>query len=273
MSFFYSDKKIGKGVSKDEPPQNRFIHFFALYFRKFWKLSQLNMLYFLFCLPVVTIGPATAGFTYVLRNFSREEHSFVWWDFKDNFKSNFKQSFFVGIIDIVVFALFIINVNFYRQIIVLRNASTPLLIMMGATMVVFLLLLFMRPYVYMMIVTVDLPLRHIFKNAMIFSILGFFRNLISFIFRVITIVLMAVVLFILLWPISSGDINTLYFLIGIFMTIIMVFFGLSLIGFISIYNAYPLIKKYIVDPATKKDDDGDDDNEDDGPVFSDELKF
>ena len=64
--FDYS--KPGKGVDKNGPQKKRFFHFFELYFRKFWKLITLNMLYVLFCIPIVTIGPATAAMTYILKN-------------------------------------------------------------------------------------------------------------------------------------------------------------------------------------------------------------
>ena len=102
MGFFSNMyNKEGPGVDKDAPQKHRFFLFFELYFRKFWQLITLNLIYFVFCIPIVTIGPATAGFTYVLRNFSREEHSFVWMDFFDNFKKNFKQSFIVSLLNLL----------------------------------------------------------------------------------------------------------------------------------------------------------------------------
>ena len=53
-------------------------------------------------IPALTTGPAQAGFTYVLRNYSRQEHSFIWSDFKEHVGKNFKQGLIISIIDFIV---------------------------------------------------------------------------------------------------------------------------------------------------------------------------
>jgi len=113
--------KEGPGIPKDAPPKSRFVIFFEVLARKFWKIIRVNLMFgvfnipaFLFllifaasyshlfipseipetdqlryllggtvpllsvflCLPMITVGPAQAGMTYILRNFSREEHAF-----------------------------------------------------------------------------------------------------------------------------------------------------------------------------------------------------
>ena len=78
--------KPGKGVDKNGPQKKRFFHFFELYFRKFWKLITLNLIYILFCIPIVTIGPATAAMTYILKNYTMERPVFLWSDFLEAFK-------------------------------------------------------------------------------------------------------------------------------------------------------------------------------------------
>lgn len=40
--------------------KKRFFLFFELYFRKFWKMIELNLLFLVCCIPIVTIGPAIA---------------------------------------------------------------------------------------------------------------------------------------------------------------------------------------------------------------------
>ena len=79
MAFFglFNYNKPGPGVDKGETNKNRFFHFFELYFRKFWKLLELNLLFLLCCVPIVTIGPAIAGFTYILRNYADERPTFM----------------------------------------------------------------------------------------------------------------------------------------------------------------------------------------------------
>ena len=113
MGLFGNYAKEGPGVKKDEPQKKRFFYFFELYFRKFGKLITLSLLYSLFILPIfivthfvllgntfacifylipiLTVGPATAGATYVLRNFAREEPTFLAGDFFEAFRSNYKR--------------------------------------------------------------------------------------------------------------------------------------------------------------------------------------
>ena len=98
MGFFNANfEKEGKGVSKDiQAP--RFILFFQIIGRRFWDLILLNLLYILFCIPIVTIGPATAAMTKILRNYARQEHAFLWADFIETFKANWKQAAIFGAI-------------------------------------------------------------------------------------------------------------------------------------------------------------------------------
>lgn len=72
MAFFglFNYSKPGPGVDKNGPKKKRFFLFFELYFRKFWKMIELNLLFLVCCIPIVTIGPAIAGMTYVLRNYA-----------------------------------------------------------------------------------------------------------------------------------------------------------------------------------------------------------
>ena len=42
------------------------------------------------CLAIT--GPFTAGLSYVTRNWARDEHAFIWSDFKDAVKENWKQA-------------------------------------------------------------------------------------------------------------------------------------------------------------------------------------
>ena len=49
------------------------------------------LLMFLMVIPAITVGPAQAGLTYLLRCFSYELPTFYWSDFKDKMKENLKQ--------------------------------------------------------------------------------------------------------------------------------------------------------------------------------------
>ena len=58
-------------------------------------LFQL-LLWLVPCLAIT--GPFTAGLSYVTRNWARDEHAFIWSDFKDAVKANWKQALVLSVI-------------------------------------------------------------------------------------------------------------------------------------------------------------------------------
>ena len=56
ISNMFNYSKPGPGVEKEEQQKRRFFLFFELFFRKFWKLIQLNLLYLLFWIPPLIAG-------------------------------------------------------------------------------------------------------------------------------------------------------------------------------------------------------------------------
>lgn len=236
MGLFNQYMKEGKGVKKDERTP-RPILFFQIYFRKFWNLIILNMIYVLFCIPVVTIGPATAGMTKILRNYAREEHAFVWGDFIETFKKNFKQSFLYSVVDFLVTGFLVLDLlsvwNVPNRIIMILSTAAILLS--------FTIWCFMRYYIYTMMITFRLTFRQLLKNAFIFCWAGFIRNLFLTIFLVISGILTAYIVYIT---------QNVVLLILIFFTL-----WFSFTGLLTNFMVYPLIKKHMIDgfdPETGK---------------------
>lgn len=232
---FFDYSKPGKGVAKDEPVKPRFLLFWELFFRKFWKLIQLNLLYIAFCLPIVTIGPATAGFIYVLRNMANEQPVFLFSDFWDGFKNNLLQSFVYSLILAICSIILSVSWQFYAgNAAVMPWMYIPLMLCAMLTM----LFIFMSFYVFLMIVTLELPLRLILKNAAILSIVCLKTNVLTLLF--VGLIVLATYVFL---PVSAL----------VFIVIVP-----ALIGFIVCFNSYQGIKKYAIDPylAEHASDDG-----------------
>ncbi len=201
--------KPGKGISKEEAAKR---NYFDILGRKFWKLLQLNLLYVL-CnilfiggsiflaigydwmeildalasgqvvllpplpfLPLMLMGPFTAGLTYVVRNYSRQEHAFLCSDFFEHSKKNWKQGLMMSIIQVAVFYLFVTAFFFYRNFFAAQGWNYGLLL--GVALVFAVMLLSMSFYVYPMMVTFDMKLRHIIKNSWIFAMSKLPQNLI-----------------------------------------------------------------------------------------------
>lgn len=228
MGLFNQYMKEGKGVQKDDRAP-RPILFFQIYFRKFWNLIVLNIIYTLFCIPIVTIGPATAGMTKILRNYAREEHAFVWGDFIETFKKNFKQAFIYSVVDLFVTAFLVLDLlsvwNVPNRIILVLSTAAILLS--------FMIWSFMRYYIYPMMITFKLSLKQLLKNAFIFCWAGFLRNLFLTAFLVLAAILTAYVV---------------YITQNVIILILIVFtLWFSFSGFLKNFMVYPLIKKHMID--------------------------
>ncbi len=110
-------------------------------------------------------GPATAGITYVLRNYGREEHAWLWSDTWRNIKSNFKQAIALWFMDLAVFFVMVVAFGFYAASASWGLAATCVLAFIVA------LYLMMHIYVYQIMITFELPFKHVIKNSVIMSIM------------------------------------------------------------------------------------------------------
>ena len=226
----------GPGVDKDGPKKPRIVVFFEVFFRKFFNLCKLNLLFmipvvaviaiiyllmnlllmvginnlFVALIPVVLIFPFVAGLTYVTRNYAREEHAFIFSDFKDSVKENWGKFLAHGIITYALFCLFYISISFYSA-----NLSTNQFYYIPFCLCVFMALitLFMQFYIPLMIVTFDLKLIQIYKNALIFAFAG-----------------ALIIVLVLLW----------------------IFLAFAFISFLVNFTVYPLIEKLMIIPYYAK---------------------
>ena len=183
----------------------------------------------LLVVSVLVYGPITMGLTYIFRNFAREEHAWMS-DLWSRAWSNAKQGLFFGIMDILVLFLCIGGmIGGYAE--AGKNVSYALSVIRSVVCGIALVIwLFMRHYTYLMAVTVNLNVFMILKNAWLFVILGFGRNVLSF---AVTMVCMVVT-----------------FLLAPLLTIILLpLFFYSFSWFCTVFTCYPIIKKYIIVPA------------------------
>lgn len=143
----------------------------------------------LFLLMVLGGGPFTAGFCYVIRNFSREEHAFVVSDFFEHTKKNLKQSLIVTLIDFVFIFLIFVNINFYTSI---NSANLKVAYFTRPVLLVFTVSYFMsRMYLYSLMVTFEANLKKIFKVSYLLTMLKLPQNVMMFAINIALFVLSA----------------------------------------------------------------------------------
>lgn len=274
FNFWGNYTKPGPGVEKDEIPKAAPIRFFQILGRKFGKMMQLNLIFmlpvlvsvflmgvlFLFVphfglelsvangaltldvctlyvvpFPLVLLSPFTAGLTYVTRNFSREEHAFVWSDFWTAVKNNWKYFLLNGLI---IYLFYVIQS--FAMIYYYNNAAQNAFLYapFWICIVISVVFLFAQYYIPVMFVTFDLKFGQVYRNALIFVLAGFFRNLL------LTVILAAIILVILLIPIMPLTIMILFFLV-----VLLLF---SLISYLINFTIYPVIDQYLIQPYHKQ---------------------
>nr|DAI53010.1 MAG TPA: protein of unknown function DUF624 [Inoviridae sp.] len=240
--FDYS--KEGPGVDKNAPKKKGFVVFFEIYFRKFWKLICANLLYVLFTIPILTIGMAQTGLTYITRNFVREKHAFIYGDFVDTIKKNWKQALGYGILNVIFTLIVIFDIFAYynstAQFKDFSGWSVMNYLALALMFTVYIVFTFMKYYIPIMIITFKLRMKQILKNAAILAFAGLKRNLLISFFLLLCYAFAAALI------IFTGYIGLTIVLL------LYIFLFPALRSMIIQHNVFPVVKKFIIDPYYKE---------------------
>lgn len=188
----------------------------------------------------VTFGWQNIGATYVLRGMVRGDATFLWSDYFYAIKRNLKPAFFLGLLDFVILALLGFDfIYFWNQ-----TGEYAFDVGLFATIAIAILYFFMRFYIYLLLVTFDLSVRKILKNALIFTTLGVKRNIMALL-GIVLITAIQIFLF-FLFGITP---------LGIAIPLILPFiYYMAVTAFTSAYAAYPIIERYMITPYSGKEE-------------------
>lgn len=199
MGLFNNYEKPGKGVRKDEKRKKGPALYFELLFRKFGSYFKLNLTYMVTCtpaflvlffisgyvlqeliqkeqalaiLPIIisffltslfSLSPFSSGYYYILRNFSEERHAWLFSDFAEQFAKNRSKSLITFFIDLFAVSAFLI----FSRVYIMSAFFISKIFFVPYAVLVLALITYknMMTYKWTMIVTLDLNLRTIYKNA------------------------------------------------------------------------------------------------------------
>ena len=131
-------------------------------------LSGLLMTYLLILFPCIAItGPFNAGVTYILRNWARDEHSFVLSDFKDAVKANWKQGLGMSIISGALPFLLYVCWYFYGN---MMQRSFFFVLPISLVLLVYLLWTLSAMIMPVMMITYDLKFRDMLRNSFLLTL-------------------------------------------------------------------------------------------------------
>ncbi len=231
-------EKPGPGIDKHAPKKKGIALFWEIFREKFWNFVPLSLLYWLLCLPVLTVGLADIGITYITRNYTRRKPVFTASDFFSTIKKNWKQALPVGMINLLITAILLFAMGFYYYF-----WDTHFLYKIGFAVAgcIFVVFSFIKYYINMLMVTFNLSIKQLYRNSLLLSSAGLKENLI------ITGALLVIygILFglPLLWVYIFEDA-----LITIIMGILTLLFLPAIQSFIIQFCVFPVIKKHMIDP-------------------------
>lgn len=145
-------------------PDNRIMNFLG----KLGDMFILNILDLICCIPVITIGAATAALYYTTLKMAENRESYVWRDYWKAFKENFRQATVIWLIMLALMAVLA------ADILLLGSMGQELGSIVAATVIaagIFLVL--PGIYVFPVLARFDNTVRNTMKNAMIMSIRHF----------------------------------------------------------------------------------------------------
>ena len=131
-------------------------------------LIWLNILAFICCIPVVTIGASLTALNYVALKMVRNEDGYVTRDFFKSFKQNFKQATIIWLIMILVFIVIIGDLFIFSFSTL--SFPTGLRIALG---VIGVLVLFSTMLVFPILARFENTVKNTFRNSLFMGILAF----------------------------------------------------------------------------------------------------
>jgi len=119
-------------------------------------------------IPCIAItGPFTAGLSYVTRNWARDEHAFIWTDFKDAVKANWKQSLILSVITSILPLAVYVGWEFYGQ---MTQRSPVMIVPQVLVVLVGIIWALSITYMHPIVVTYELKMKDVIRNGLLLGV-------------------------------------------------------------------------------------------------------
>ncbi|MBQ8541719.1 MAG: DUF624 domain-containing protein [Clostridia bacterium] len=171
-------------------------------------------------------GAVTSGMTYVLRQYRKDTHSWLWTDFISTYKKYFVKSTLVFVIDSILLFLCGINFYFYGMF---AGENIIAYLLQGLMVVIVLIFLLMHSYIYTLLVSYEkMSIRDIYKNSFILAIGKLPVTFSSVAINALICALVAYLCFGLIYAII---------LVGVIL--------FAFVAFVNMFITYPTVEKYL----------------------------
>jgi len=181
-------------------------------------------------LLAVIWGWINLGATYCAKGIFIGDPVFIWSDFKHAVKRNLWQGLLIGIMDFAAICILGYDLFYFSQ----RGGTFWLDFFFFGICGAIAIYMFMRFYIYLLLVTFDIKTTKLIKNSLIFSILGIKRNLIGLL-AIAVVIILNLLLVLLFWSIQV-----------VVPLILPIIYLLPTIVLFTVYSAYPVIEDYMI---------------------------
>lgn len=236
--------EIYRGEQEQAPrPEKTKERFWRILWNAKGKLIALNILFLICCIPIVTVGPAAAALTEVVKDIVNERIVFPASDFFKAMKKHWRQSLPIGLIRVLVILADMLAIWYYLAGMA-QNHQNLVLVSIGMVVAVLVgvVILLSGFYLYQLVVGCELKTSVAAKNAILLALAELKANLITLLYvaAVFALVLLPT-LFISVWyyPISL----LLFALIGV-----------AVPAFIVAFRLQKYIAAYVTDPYYRQQD-------------------
>lgn len=195
-------------------------------------------------LNLVIVGPVHAGVVYLLRNYSREEHAFVWMDFKEHARNNLRQSLGASLLSLGLTALFVLCYAFYQNNAVFGSTLFQAFLKM-VVVIMFVIWCMMQIYLYPMMITFDLSLKQLLRNSFLFALFRLPLNLLILLCSFIIMFVVPGILLFLGYGIS---------VLAAFVWYVCFAFAFNI--FLTTFFAYRALNKHMIQRITAQESEG-----------------
>jgi len=148
---------------------------------------MMNSIYAL----IITFGLSSIGMVYNMRNICTGEHVETWSDFFYSIRRNFKQGIVIALIDGIVLFLLMYDILIYGSS---QGNSFMHIVFFYAILLITVIYYIMRFYIYLQLVSCEMKIGKMFKNAFLLTSLGLKRNLMILLATITVVIVFAYLL-------------------------------------------------------------------------------
>ncbi len=177
---------------------------------KLYDMLFLSVLWVIFCIPIVTIGPATTALYYTVVKVIRKERGYLFREFVKSFRLNFKKGAIVGVLLTIVIVVLMFDISYAIESLAVDSNKGSL--MVGVFIAITFLAISIAMYIFPVLSRFEMTIKQLIKAAVYMSM----RHIL-FTILMDVVFIMSVIIVVYLMPIMIFIVPALSVLINSFM--------------------------------------------------------